>query len=692
MIFPSTSPLRSRTEQYLRRALANPTASFRDGQWEAIRALVEDRARILVVQRTGWGKSMVYFLATRLLRDQGKGPTLLISPLLALMRNQIEAAKRIGIRAMTINSANTEEWEAVEQQLRANQVDLLLISPERLSNQRFRENVLAHIAGNVGLFVVDEAHCISDWGHDFRPNYRRIVRILKALPPNLPVLATTATANDRVVRDIVEQLGADLKVSRGRLARETLRLQTLYLPHQAQRMAWLAAHLPRIAGSGIVYTRTKKDAEMVAGWLRDNDIEALAYHSDADDREQKERQLLENEIKVLVATSALGMGFDKPDLAFVIHYQRPGSVVEYYQQVGRAGRSKDDAYGILLSGDEDDAITDYFIRSVFPPTDHINAVLHLLHEAENGHSMREVEAKLNLHRSQIAKVLKMLDVHAPAPVVKQGSRWYATANPYTPDVLRIEKLTRIRHAEQEGLRRYMQGTQCLMAFLRDALDDEHVHPCGKCAVCLGHPLLPETVSSHIVRQAIHYLKRSHQIIEPRKRNPDGKKISEALRAEEGRALCIYGDVGWGILVKRGKYQDNHFSDDLVEAVTDMIKHHWRLGPSPRWVTCVPSLRHPNLVPSFARRLAERLHLPFFSAIRKVKETPPQKAQQNSHFQRENLLGAYNVQIPLEYHRRDVLLVDDMVDSRWTFTELASQLRDQGAGRVYPVALAVTSRD
>ena len=330
-------------ESLLQNALNKSNAKFRDGQWEAISELLQNNARFLVVQRTGWGKSLVYFIATKLLRDRGSGVTLLISPLLALMRNQIAAAERIGVKATTINSSNQRDWDKIQAQLLTNQIDILLISPERLANQDFLENTLLPISRNIGLFVVDEAHCISDWGHDFRPDYRRIVRILQALPPNIPVLATTATANNRVVDDIKNQLGSTLKISRGALTRNSLQLQNIYLDSQAERMAWLAEILPQIPGSGIIYTLTVADAERLTNWLIIKGINAKAYHSKLDPnsqrnaelREQLENQLLNNEIKVLVATVALGMGFDKPDLAFVIHYQRPGSVVHYYQQVGR---------------------------------------------------------------------------------------------------------------------------------------------------------------------------------------------------------------------------------------------------------------------------------------------------------------------------------------------------------------------
>ncbi|MDR9894851.1 RecQ family ATP-dependent DNA helicase [Aetokthonos hydrillicola Thurmond2011] len=692
-------PARERAVLFLRQALDNPNADFRAGQWEAIEELIERRSRLLVVQRTGWGKSLVYFLATRFLRDQGAGCTLLISPLLALMRNQIAAAERINVKAATINSSNNNDWEAVKTRLLRGEVDILLISPERLANEEFRENILLPISQRVGLFVVDEAHCISDWGHDFRPDYRRIVRILQALPPNIPILATTATANNRVVNDIINQLGSNLRVFRGDLTRKSLRLQNISLPSPAARMAWLVENLPKLPGSGIIYTLTVRDADRVAEWLNTQNINAKAYHSNLenDTRIALEDQLLENKIKALVATTALGMGFDKPDLGFVIHYQRPGSVVHYYQQVGRAGRAVETAYGILLSGDEDDEITNYFINTAFPPQIHTEQILSVLNQAQKGLSIAQIETKLNLSRGQIEKVLKLLSLEYPAPVTKQSSKWYATPVNYQPDTEKIARLTEIRRQEQARMSEYMRSQQCLMAFLAAELDTPNPTACGRCAVCLGKPLLPETYSMDIVNQAVLYLRRSHQIIEPRKQwslqalssyGFSGSNIPENLKAEQGKALSLWGDPGWGELVKQGKYQDNHFDDLLVQGMVEMIQR-WEPQPFPTWVTCVPSLNRPELVPNFAQRLATRLSLPFKPVVQKVRQTKLQKEMSNSYQQAHNLDGAFVVD-SWEGIDGAVFLVDDMVDSRWTFTVIAALLRRAGSGQVFPVALALNS--
>jgi ATP-dependent DNA helicase RecQ len=681
----------------LRRALNDPYAQFRDGQWDAIEELVTRRARLLVVQRTGWGKSLVYFVATRLLRDAGAGPTLLISPLLALMRNQKAAAARLGVRAASIDSSNRPDWPAITNTLHRGEIDLLLVSPERLANDEFREEMLLPVADRVGLLVVDEAHCISDWGHDFRPDYRRITRILQALPPRVAVLATTATANDRVVNDIESQLGPNLHVHRGPLSRASLRLQNIVLPSAAARMAWLAENVPRLRGSGIIYTLTVRDSEIVAEWLQAQGIDARAYHGKSKERELLEDALLDNQIKAVVATTALGMGFDKPDLGFVIHFQRPGSVVHYYQQVGRAGRAVDEAYGVLLGGREDDDITGYFIRSAFPPEGDMWAILQALNEAEDGLSVDELEERVNLSEGQIKKVLKILATETPAPAVKRGAYWEATPVEWRPDRERIERIRRLRLDEQERMREYQASQTCLMAFLADELNDPAVRPCGQCAACVGAAILPERMSEDLTRRATLFLRRRGIVITPRKKwigdamEAHGwrSNIRVALQAEPGLAIARWHDEGWGPLVERGKYHDGRFDDELVVHSARVIRQTWRPDPFPTWVTCVPSRRHPGLVPDFAARLANALGLPFIPSIEKVRDTGQQKDMQNSHQQLRNLAGAFEVTTH-PHMGGPVLLVDDTVDSRWTFTVLAALLRNQGSGPVFPFALAFTS--
>jgi ATP-dependent DNA helicase RecQ len=681
----------------LRRALGNSDAEFRDGQWHAISALVQRRARLLVVQRTGWGKSLIYFIATKLLRDQGVGCTILISQLLSLMRNQIAAARNIGVRAETINSSNLAEWPRIEAGLHRNEIDLLLISPERLANDDFVSRCLLPIASRVGLFVVDEAHCISDWGHDFRPDYRRIVRVLKALPRNIPVLATTATANDRVVQDVVRQLGPDLEIQRGPLARTSLSLQNIYLASQAERMAWLAHHLPGLPGSGVVYTLTVKDSERLAEWLRSQGIDAEPYNGkmDSQRREVLENRLLRNEVKVLVATVALGMGFDKPDLGFVIHFQRPASVVHYYQQVGRAGRAVENAFGVLLNGEEDDSIAEYFIRTAFPAPASVDGLLAAMRAAGEPLTVPKFQQRLNLSYGMIEKILKFLLLESPAPIQKMESGYVLNPVRWQMPIDRMEAITRLRRQEQERMKAYMRSEDCLMQFLAEELNDPGAEPCGKCVNCAGH-LLSESYPATRARAAVEFLGRLEIEIEPRKQWPrglaDGEmrgRIRMEHQAMEGRALCRWGDPGLGDLVKQGKWPGGHFDDQLVDASARAITDRWNPVPAPAWVTCAPSRRHPDLVPDFARRLARALGLPFLECVRNIRDAEPQKTRANSFHQVQNLSGSFIVDRAL-VRREPVLLVDDMVDSRWTFTVLTLLLRQAGSGSVFPFALADSS--
>ena len=683
----------------LREATANPEAEFRKGQWEAIDALVNHRAQRLVVERTGWGKSSVYFIATRILRDRGRGPTLIVSPLLALMRNQIDAADRLGIHALTINSTNRDDWPAYQQAIEDDEVDALLISPERLANDQFVEEVLVPMAGNVGLLVVDEAHCISDWGHDFRPDYRRLVNVLQRMPKGLPILATTATANDRVVADVVNQLG-DIEVQRGPLMRETLRLATLTLPDQAVRLAWLAEHVPNLPGTGIIYVLTKRDAMLVADWLQENGVDSAAYfsgveHEDFEDsntyRQHLEGQLLSNEIKALVATTALGMGYDKPDLGFVVHYQAPGSIVAYYQQVGRAGRAIDEAYGVLMAGAKDDEIHEYFRRTAFPSEENVNQVLNTLAESD-GMSVRELEAAVNLRMGQIEHVLKYLSVENPAPVIKQGSKWARTPTPFAMDQERIDHLTNQRETEWQEVVDYVDSDICLMRHLASALDDEMAEDCEQCSVCAGESVVPAEVSKGMIRAAQRRVRASEFPLECMKQVAKDAfaeygfngNLPQDLRAQTGRVLSQWNDAGWGHVVAECKHA-GHLNDELVQAVVEMIEERWEPEPAPQWVTCVPSLRHPQVVPDFAKRVADGLGLSFVAAVQKVKENAPQKIQENRYHQCRNLDGVFEIEDDIP--DTPVLLIDDIVDSKWTLTIVAALLRQAGSGEVWPVALA-----
>ncbi|WP_207799683.1 RecQ family ATP-dependent DNA helicase [Candidatus Cryosericum hinesii] len=678
-----------RSLELLRTGTGIPDAQFREGQEEAIRSIVEQPGRYLVVQKTGWGKSFVYFIATRLLREADQGPVLLVSPLLALMRNQIAAAERMGVRAKTINSDNPDSWSGIEVAVQHDEVDILLVSPERLANERFRSEILAHIAAKISLLVVDEAHCISDWGHDFRPHYRLLQHTIEALPSNMRLLATTATANNRVIQDLQTVLGPNLNVSRGELNRPSLKLQAIRLTSQAERLAWLAKQIPAMPGSGIVYTLTVRDAVQVAEWLALHGVHAVAYTGDSgSDRPELEQALLDNRVKALVATTALGMGFDKPDLGFVIHYQTPGSVVAYYQQVGRAGRALDAAYGILLSGTEENDINEYFIKTAFPTRDEVQQILRVLERSPQGLSLPGLMASVNVAKGRIEKTIDLLSLESPAPIVKQGTRWQLTATNLSEEFWqRAQRLTDLRHVEQDQMQEYVNLPAGHMAFLIRALD-------GEPGDCPSPDLadLPATVDQLLVREAVAFLRRTSLPIDPRRQWPldtmpqYGLKgnIPRELQAEPGKTLCTWGDAGWGDLVRQGKCQDHHVAEDLVVACTSMVQE-WNPQPAPTWVTCIPSLRDPVFVQDVAERLAQQLGLPFRAVIRRTIDRPPQQTMQNSMQQAHNLDGSFELTgaLPVE----PVLLVDDTVDSRWTMTVAAWLLRSHGSGEVYPMALA-----
>jgi ATP-dependent DNA helicase RecQ len=722
----------------LRELTGRPEAVFREGQDAAVAALVERSQRALVVQRTGWGKSAVYFVSTALLRRRGRGPTLLVSPLLALMRDQVAAASRAGIRAVEISSANATEWDDVAARLAADDVDVLLVSPERLTNPRFREEQLPDLVRRCGLLVVDEAHCVSDWGHDFRPDYRRIRDLLGQLPAGTPVLATTATANERVVADVAEQLGAggvEVTTVRGPLARDSLRLGVLRLSSDRARLAWLAAHLGDLPGSGIVYTLTVAAAEETATLLRDagHDVRAYTGRLDDADRKDAEEALRSNAVKALVATSALGMGFDKPDLGFVVHLGAPSSPVSYYQQVGRAGRAVESADVLLLPGPEDLAIWQWFATSSMPRQDHASAVLGAM--ADGGTwSVARLETVADVRRSRLELLLKVLAVDGAVERVQGG--WRATGQPWVYDADRYERVHRTREAEQRAMLAYarpVDQAQCRMAFLQEALDDPTATPCGRCDVCAG-PWYPVEVPEGAAQAAAAVLDRPGVEIAPRAQWPTGAdrlgvgvkgKIAPADQVEAGRAVARLTDLGWGQRLRtllgddgvggtvdleapgleedpdaafdvpvRHTVSDVPPDDELIRACARVLAA-WDWAQRPGAVVAVPSRRRPQLVTGLAQGLARLGRLPYLGTMDLAHGGPTGGPGGNSAFRlaavwERIVVGPELATRLAEAGGAPVLLVDDLADSRWTLTVAGRELRQAGASAVLPFALALAA--
>ncbi|MGQ7296640.1 DEAD/DEAH box helicase [Quadrisphaera sp. KR29] len=739
MSAPATTPatdLREAAEAHLR-ALAGEGARLREDQWAAISALVAERRRVVVVQRTGWGKSAVYWVATALRRHHpqvgGAGPTLVVSPLLALMRDQVAAATRSGLRAVTLNSANVEDWPAIEEQVAADAVDVLLVSPERLNSVGFRQRVLPRLAPRLGLLVVDEAHCISDWGHDFRPDYRRLASVLAGLPEGTPVLATTATANARVSADVAAQLSADgtpALTLRGPLDREGLELAVVPTPDVAHAYAWTAQFLRESTGSGIVYTLTVAETARLAEFLASEEggghaVAAYSSATEPAERERLEAALLSGELRALVATSSLGMGYDHPRLAFVVHLGAPSSPVAYYQQVGRAGRALDGAVGVLLPTAADERIWAYFDSTAFPPEPVVRRVLEVLERLSGGQEgvgLPKLEVEAGLRRGRLEALLKVLDVDGAVERVAGGYR--TTGQPWHYDAERIAGVAAARRAEQAVMRRYAAtpaeqapGSQpCLLRVLRSELDDDGAVDCGRCSACTGRLPAPALdVDEQLAAAALRHLRSQTTVLEPRKMWPSGTagrrgRIPEGVRAEPGRALAIGEDPAWGdavAAVLREGPSAATWSDVLDGCVRTLSRWRWPAG-RPAWVTWLPdgadgsgAAGGSSVREAAARALAEALgevgRLRVLPALAAVPGAPLEAPRREGAgpAPASAAAGVALARLELSVEGREavdasggapVLVVDAETRTGWSLTVAAVLLREAGAGPVYPLAL------
>ena len=669
-----------------------PDATFREGQYEAIEAAMT-KHRTLVVQKTGWGKSLVYFISTAINRSQGHGTTLVISPLLVLMDNQMDFAQDMGLKCAALNSTvkkGSNERFSIIQQWKDDQLDVLFITPETLLSEEI-QTMMPQI--KVGLLVIDEAHCISDWGHDFRLDYGQLGRIISGLPSNIPVLATTATANDRVVRDLEKQLGKNVFISRGPLTRESLHIQVLHFETKTDRYAWLLENLPRLPGTGIVYCITRNDCEQLAMFLNQNNISSRPYYAgdgNADANEEAIESFQHNRIKAIVSTTKLGMGYDKGDISFVIHYQSPASIVAWYQQIGRAGRKLSDAYTFLMTGREDDDINNYFIETAFPSLAESTETMKVI-ENGKGLTIAQIESQVNLRKTRISNTLRFLENEQFIRKEYDGSRYryYSTAHRFSYNKEHYQAIMAIRRKELQQMHDLIRTKDCLSRFAVNALDDHTAKDCGKCANCTGNDIYPNLSVSQRSRDiATAYLNATMFPIEPRKTWPDGKRIKFLLKP--GICIAKYGDPGYGELVKIGKYPPpgsaKCFDDRLVlksaDVLLPLVKEH-----NIRHITFVPSLRS-KLVRDFAIRLAKKTGLDFVELLVKS-EAPQQKEMENSSHQWKNASDSFSIKTDACMPPK-VILVDDIVDSKWTLTVCGSKIMEHGCREVYPFVLADSS--
>ncbi|MBP6221005.1 MAG: ATP-dependent DNA helicase RecQ [Limnohabitans sp.] len=684
------SPSRDFAEHHMHTILARlagPAALPRADQVDAVHAVLQPASRVLVVQATGWGKSAVYWAATHAIRSTGAGPTLVVSPLLALMRDQVSAAERAGLKAATVNSTNVDDWDEVFAQLDADAIDVLLVSPERLGNPRFAARLGALLA-RVGLIVIDEAHCISDWGFDFRPDYQRLARALLSTP-TASVLATTATANERVTLDIGAQLqaqsGASTVTFRGTLARTSLTLSVVPGLSPLQRYAWIADALAQLPGSGIVYVLTVAEAERLTAFLRSCGFAVDAYTGqiDADTRLQVEDRLRHNQVKAVVATSALGMGYDKPDLGFCVHVGSPSTPVAYYQQVGRAGRAVAHAEGVLLPSDADERIWDYFATASIPDPQTAAKVLQSLDG--DGRSLIEIEADTGVRRGRLEALLKILAVEGV--VDKDGSAWRATGVPYVHDSAKWSALAQVRQQEADIMRQYAHGQGCLMAYLQTALDDPSPAPCGRCSVCTGHLPYPGLAPSpDKLLAARDFLRGMDVDIEARKRWPAGVGRKGAIRGFDlGRAVAFADDPGWvAELQALRQAAPGEVPDELLAGAVAMLGRWAKTWPARP--VCVVPLPAPNMAGNrrLAAHIAQKGRLLLQDGFSWTGGPAPDDAASTpvvAHLE-SAIRWAGDAAMPAG----PVLLVATDVRTRWTATVAAALLREQGVSQVLLLAL------
>lgn len=662
-------------------------AEFRSGQFEAIEATLSHK-RTLVVQKTGWGKSLVYFLSTKILREQGEGVTLVVSPLLVLMENQLESASRLGLKCGMLNYTTKDRHSEIIEQLKNDKLDVIFVTPETLFNDEVQKALLEI---RIGLFVVDEAHCISDWGHDFRLKYCNLIKVIKNLPISVPVLATTATANNRVIEDLKKQLGGDVFVSRGPLTRESLCIKVLYMPDRATRYAWLLKNINNLPGTGIIYCLTRRDCDYVSDFLNKHGISALPYYSDdtkLDVFQEALEKFQNNEIKAIVATIKLGMGYDKGDIGFIIHYQCPPNIISYYQQIGRAGRNIDKAIAILMYGKEDRQINNYFIETAFPKKADCEKVLEVLRK-NDGLKKSQIKFYVNIENREIEKVLMFLENEGA--IFYDSNKYFASSKDYVYNEEHYNEIKQAKKTEMEQMVALLNTKECYSKFIVNCLDDFSAKNCGKCSNCLGESIFDNNLTVEDVEEALKYVNGLLIKFSPRKQWPN-KNYSDKLAIEyinqEGIALCKYGEAGYGELVKKDKYENKQFCDELlgksVEVLKKLVKENEITA-----LTFVPSLRS-DIVKDFAERLAKRLNLELIDSLQKS-EAREQKNMKNSAFQCDNAFNSFHIKEGVDLPK-NILLVDDMVDSKWTFTVCGYRLMENGAEKVFPFALADSSRN
>jgi len=651
------------------------TNGFHPGQRDIIEQLVLGK-RVLAIQRTGWGKSLCYQMASLYYPHL----TIVFSPLKALMRDQCQRCNDwYNIPSAIISSDFSEvENEAAMEQAVAGNFKLLFIAPERLDNANWQAYVTQM---RISMIVIDEAHCISTWGHDFRPHYRRIVRLLSALPKNVPILALTATANKRVEQDVLQQIGEGAQVIRGTMQRPNLHLNVEKLKGDQEKLSYLAEILPYYPGTGLIYTATKNSAEMVAMFLIRQGINADYYHAGREDnvRQDIEQKLMINQYKVICSTNALGMGIDKPDVRFVIHYHIPASPIHYYQEMGRAGRDKKVAWCILLYDPADITIQEYFIRNARPEGKHYDMVLSLLRM--NAQGLRESNVMLTTGLSQTATRIILADLEEQRFIERNlKSRMYAAVGRLGQmDFSAYDEVRQQKLQELSNIQNYVQCDTCYMQYLTTYLGDEPESYCRQCGRCRKTNFPPVRPSRRIEGAAAHFLEEEFL-----------PRIEKRPEHEAGWSLSYHGNSRTGKLVRASKYEDaGPFALNLVYRAVDLVRTRYPIRTI-NGIVSVPPTKSGPLVETFARQVATQLAIEYLSVLEKVRPTQEQKYLTNWRQKVDNVKGAFCVRFPELVAGRTLLLIDDIYDSGYMLREVAQTLKQAGASSVFPLTITRTA--
>jgi len=654
------------------------TTGFHPGQRDIIEQLVMGK-RLLVIQRTGWGKSLCYQMASLYYPHL----TLVFSPLKALMRDQCQRCNdSYGITAGIVSSEfSQEENRATLAQAVEGQLNILFIAPERLDNADWQSSV-PHM--RISMIVIDEAHCISTWGHDFRPHYQRIVRLLSALPANIPVLGLTATANARVEQDVLGQMGASTQVIRGTMWRPNLYLNVVELRGDREKLAYLAEFLPRLPGTGIIYTATKHDAEMVAAFLQQQGVQAEYYHArrEEDVRQDIEQKFMANQYKVICSTNALGMGIDKPDIRFVIHYQIPASPIHYYQEIGRAGRDRKVSWCVLLFDAPDLAIQEHFIRSAKPEARCYEFVMSLLQVIPQG--LHDLMRLTGYAQNVVEHVLFDLQEQHLIERNTKESTYAAVPGLVKVDFSAYDAVREQKQRELKDMQAYAQLRACYMEYLTAYLGDAPGYTCRTCGNCRSSNFPIIKYPERIHTAAVRFLEEEYL---PRIEKRGGERRPEH---EAGWSLSYHGGTRVGRLVRGSKYEDaGPFPLSLVMRAVEVIRTRYPLEEI-NGIVSVPPTKSGALVESFAHQVAERLELEYIPVIAKVRETYEQKSLSNWVQKKENVKAAFTVREPEQVVGRAFLLIDDIYDSGYMLREVGRTLMQAGAKAVYPFTITRTA--